>query len=357
MAVIKKRIVAIKKALVEKEEEPKFDYTRVLSTGTLLLDLAISGTVIRGGGIPGGCLVEIFGPPAWGKTTLLGEICASAQRNGGFAMVGDAERRMTPIWIKRMGIKVTEKNLRYPHTVDDLEELIFETPETGGGVIDVVGVDSTAVLVSSAETIKSDDGEVTGTKKDKRGSAKAKDLHSLTRRAKGILAKKNRIVVFTNQIQDVQTEPGQMNFGPKEKTPGGNAVPFMASLRLRVGPARDSKIKKKVKIGQREIEQSIGIRTNVFVFKSSLDTPYREAEVCTIFDYGIDDIRANLEYIKRMSGSKKYWAYDEEFQFLDPAIKHIEDNNLEPYLREATIDLWEEIQKNFRNERKEKDRR
>ena len=40
----------------------------MISTGSTLLDLAISGTRVRGGGLPGGILVEIFGPAGSGKT-------------------------------------------------------------------------------------------------------------------------------------------------------------------------------------------------------------------------------------------------------------------------------------------------
>lgn len=361
----KQEVEKVKNGLIQTnspEEKVRIDNsTLTLSTGSTLLDLAISGTEKRGGGIPGGILVEIFGPSGWGKTTILGEICASAQFKGGFAMIGDAERRMTPTWIKKMGVKVGPKNLRQPHTIDDIEDLIFNTPETGDGVIDVTGVDSIASLISSAEikTTKVKQGEeyteVQEMKKDKRGSAKAKDLHSLCRRAKIEIAKNNRLIVFTNQIQDVQTEGFGMSFGPKEKTPGGHAVPFYSSLRLRVGPSENgSTIKKKVKIGQKEVEEQIGIRSGIYIFKSSIDIPYRKADVCTLFDYGVDDVRANLEYIKKMTGSKKYWAYSNEFSYLAEAIEYIEKNDLEGELREATIDLWEEIQSKFKVDRKEK---
>ena len=66
----------------------------LLSTGSTLLDLAISGGVVRGGGIPGGIMVEIFGPSGSGKTSLLAEICASAIARGGRVRVLDPEGRL-----------------------------------------------------------------------------------------------------------------------------------------------------------------------------------------------------------------------------------------------------------------------
>jgi len=51
---------------VKKKREYDGDMGRVISTGSTLLDLAISGGRIRGGGLPLGILVEIFGPPGCG---------------------------------------------------------------------------------------------------------------------------------------------------------------------------------------------------------------------------------------------------------------------------------------------------
>ena len=58
-------------------------FDKVVSTQCTLLDLAISGDKVRGGGIPGGVLVETFGASGTGKSALLASICASAQRRGG----------------------------------------------------------------------------------------------------------------------------------------------------------------------------------------------------------------------------------------------------------------------------------
>ena len=53
-------------------------FERVLSTGSTLLDLAISGQRIHGGGMPGGIMAEISGRPSTGKTAILAELCACA---------------------------------------------------------------------------------------------------------------------------------------------------------------------------------------------------------------------------------------------------------------------------------------
>ena len=76
------------------ERKREMPITQVLSTGSTLLDLAICGGRIRGGGIPGGMIVEIYGPSGSGKTAILTELAGSAQRNGGEARFDDPEARL-----------------------------------------------------------------------------------------------------------------------------------------------------------------------------------------------------------------------------------------------------------------------
>ncbi len=75
----------------KKTGKPKVSTKMVVSTGCTILDLAISGGVHRGGGIPGSIMVEIYGPSSSGKTTLLVEIGASIQSKGGTVDLADPE--------------------------------------------------------------------------------------------------------------------------------------------------------------------------------------------------------------------------------------------------------------------------
>jgi hypothetical protein len=142
-------------------------------------------------------------------------------------------------------------------------------------------------------------------------------------------------------------------------TPGGRGIPYYASLRMRIKPHYPKgKILKTRTVGRnKKVNKVIGVWSDVEITKSSIDEPYRVAPVYIIFGHGIDDVRANLQWIKDMTGSTKYDAVSSKFGMLEPAIKHIEQNNLEDELREDVIDLWEDIQQRFRVERKTKRRR
>jgi hypothetical protein len=105
----------------------------------------------------------------------------------------------------------------------------------------------------------------------------------------------------------------------------------------------------------KEVKKIIGVRSEVYVFKSSIWKPFGTAPVSIIFDYGIDDIRENLQFIKDFS---KYNIYTLGGEALDKSmlesIKIIEQDNLENELKEEVINLWEEIEKKFKSDRKPK---
>lgn len=57
---------------------------------------------------------------------------------------------------------------------------------------------------------------------------------------------------------------------------------------------------------------------------------------------------------KDVTRNSKYPAVDKEYANIYDAIAYIEKENLEKELREDVIDMWEEIEEEFRMERKKK---
>ncbi len=81
----------------------------MVPTGCLALDIALGV-----GGIPRGRIVEIFGPEASGKTTLVYHLIAQTQRMGGKAAFIDAEHAMDPSYAKAIGVDVDELLVSQP---------------------------------------------------------------------------------------------------------------------------------------------------------------------------------------------------------------------------------------------------
>jgi RecA/RadA recombinase len=186
------------------------DTSMVISTGSTLLDLAISGSRIRGGGLPGGIIVEIFGPPSAGKTALLVEICSSAQAGGGEVLIADPEARLDKEYASLFGLKIPKEIYRRPNTVTELSDLIWNWAPKKKKVINVLAADSLAAISTNLEM-----GEG-----DKRGQQKPKELSQLCRKVGRKIALAHQLLIFTNQER-------QGEFG--RTTPGGFAVPFHAS--------------------------------------------------------------------------------------------------------------------------------
>jgi hypothetical protein len=146
---------------------------------------------------------------------------------------------------------------------------------------------------------------------------------------------------------------GGGDWAPKYSTPGGEAIGFYSSLRLQT--AITKKISKEKTINGKEVTRIIGVRINVSVFKSSIWKPFRVAPVTIIFDYGIDDIRENLQFIKDHTKNTVYSLGGHQIdKSMDTAISWIEKHQLEQDLKEEVINLWEEIESKFDQERKPK---
>jgi hypothetical protein len=88
-----------------------------------------------------------------------------------------------------------------------------------------------------------------------------------------------------------------------------------------------------------------------------VDKPFREAPVSILFDYGIDNIRENLKFLKKYTGASTYKIGDIKLHnSLDAACKLVESKNLEKKLENTVISLWESIEIQFNTNRKKKKR-
>jgi len=91
-----------------------------------------------------------------------------------------------------------------------------------------------------------------------------------------------------------------------------------------------------------------------------VDRNYRKCNVSFVYDYGIDDIRDQLEWYKEVTGAKTFDALDSKHHAIDDAIDAIEGDHEGPLelnpryqaLRNRTIDHWNEVEALFKRQRK-----
>ncbi len=333
---IKKAVESVKESA---EMEPLSDlvisWKDTLSTGSTLLDLAISSGRKYGGGVPGGILIEVYGRSGSGKTSILSELCGSAQAKGGDIFFADPEARLDKEYAETYGVDVPKNAYFQPNTVTELFDKFGKWKPTSESTINVFAADSLAALSTDLEMEKG----------DKMGMRRAKEFSQELRKKARMINENNWILACSNQVR-------QGDFG--DITPGGKAVEFYSSLRISVN--QKEKLYKEKSFGGKKIKRAYGIQSHCVVTKSSIDKPYRDVPIYIVFDYGIDDVRGNLQWIKDVLGNTKYTAVDKDYARMDQAIDWIEKNDLEEELRKEVIKLWQEVEERFKHPRKKKKR-
>lgn len=255
----------------------------VVPTGILPVDLALGI-----GGLPRGRIVEIYGPEASGKTTLMLSAIAQAQKAGGVAAFIDAEHALDPIWAEKIGVDLSELLISQPDTGEQALE-ITETLIRSGGV-DLVVIDSVAALVPKAE--------IEGEMGDAMMGLQARLMSQALRKLTAVISKSKTVCVFTNQLRQ---KIGVM-FGNPETTTGGLALKFYASIRL------DIRRIEQLKDG----DNVIGSRNRVKVVKNKVAPPFKVAEFNIYsatgpsFEDGLIDVGLELGVIAKSGAFLKH---------------------------------------------------
>ena len=266
-----------------------------LSTGSTVLDTIISNDIDADGGIPVGKLVEISGEAATGKSLLSYMILKDCQDKGGQPILIDTENAANWSFLKLLGLKAREEggNLLYLqfNSVEEvfkaIEEVIRTVRENHKDKLCCIVWDSVAGTSTDAE-IQNEYGEATI------GLA-ARLIGQGLRKSSRFIGSQRVSLVFLNQVRQ---KIGGMVFGEDTITPGGKAIPFFSSVRIKL--YTDGKIKNG--------DGTIGVGIKPKIIKNRLGPPHREAKLKMYFSKGLIDEESWLDVLLNSNTAKKITA-------------------------------------------------
>jgi recombination protein RecA len=340
---------------------------KFLTTGNIALDY------IMGGGIPLGRSVELYGPPGCGKSTTTLQTAVALQKvikaggdkeRGIFAddaiLFLDFEQAMDIEYAKMLGLDVDHPSFLYssPDTLEDGANIADAFFETGRGRLCVV--DSVAAMQPSA----------------KAAAEVGKQLPGLTARLlkewgvglNGILARNNASIIFLNHLIDkFDMGGGRPGMPTPTTTPGGIAMKFFASVRVKYSPMASQLGNVRDPITKELVPQKVSTDVKVVVEKNRVAPPFRRAVVRVRFGKGFDNFWTaiqilladkkiiyaspmykfhNLEALPKGKDLVPEWMPHMKQGTMPPAIQGekrlIKVADLKPEWRQAIIELAEE---------------
>ena len=252
-------------------DESPTNINRWVSTGSKQLDYIVSNR--RDGGIPEGRIIEIFGPPSIGKSHIAIQLARSAQKMGGIAVYIDTENATSVENLGLLGVDI-EKRFVYvdTHCTEEVlsiaEATIMKAKAMDKNVPVTIVWDSVAASSPKAELVGDYDKETIG--------LQARAISKGMRKITGVIANQSVLFVILNQIR---TKIGVM-YGDPTTTPGGKAIPFHSSVRIKLGAGQRIENKNK---------EVVGIHVSAKTIKNKVAPPFRSCNFEIHFGKGFKE--------------------------------------------------------------------
>lgn len=227
-------------------------------------------------GWPVGRIVEIYGAEATCKTGVGYALIGQAQKLGGDAILYPAEGNWDEWLAERYGVDLSKLILGDDPTVEGVFTSFNQAMQVTGTSGVLVGmIDSIAGMSTRDELDALEDGEPI--KRDRAAQVRALMLSAALRKLGGIIPRNNAILFCVNQVR----ENPDVVYGEKKKPPGGMALKFYASIRLRL------EILGKYKRTRKGEKYVAGLKLKVTAEKNRLARPFQEAKILLDYDEGL----------------------------------------------------------------------
>ena len=234
---------------------------------------------IIGGGMPKGRIVEIFGPESSGKTSLIYWLMSLHKLGVYIPIEGtyDEDRAIS------LGVK---PKLMIVDRAQYGEEALNAVMKFAKAGVPIIAIDSVPACQPKEDIDKIE--KDAGNEARIGGVARlfSKTLPTIVH----ICEETGTTLILVNQVRD---KMNAMLFGEKEDTPGGRAIKFYSSVRIKVARRAWIEIPNKNPAVSSDSEK-VGIIMKAKISKSKVSNPFGEAELPFFFDRGFvsyDDIK------------------------------------------------------------------
>jgi recombination protein RecA len=255
---------------------------RWIPTGSMQLDYIIANR--RGGGYPEGRIIEIAGMPSTGKTHLACAAARHVQAMNGLVVYAETENAIMPSHLEDLGLDIRRRFVYAdPSCTEDVFKIAEDVIVKSRAAVERRGMPILFVWDSVAAT--SPKAELEGDYDKDTIGLQARTISKCLRKVTGIVGCNSVTFIALNQLR---TKVGVM-YGDPLVTPGGNAIPFHSSVRLRLGSG--------MKLVDKDKNQ-YGIKVIATTLKNKVARPGRKVEFEIHFGRGIVEHEQILDVIR-----------------------------------------------------------
>ena len=262
-------------------DESPTHVNRWISTGSQLLDYIISNR--RNGGLPEGRIVEIFGPPSIGKSHIATQIARSTQQMDGIVVYIDTENATSIENLNALGVDI---NKRFVYVDTHCTEEVLSIAESTILKAKAMQKDVPVTIIWDSVAASSPRAELVGDYDKESIGLQARAISKGMRKITGVIANENVLMVCLNQIR---TKVGVM-YGDPTTTPGGMAIPFHSSVRIKLGAGSPILDKDK---------HPIGINVSAKTIKNKVTAPFRTTNFQIHFGIGIKEHEEVFDILRK----------------------------------------------------------